>query len=135
MSGSTLADRTGLATDASLYVGAVVSLVAMIHAGEPHRLHWWPMFAIASAWVLLPYAIVWQEARRRTGRPGPCVVLLVAAITLTVFSALVLYGAFIAHPDPQSGLVFIFIPLYQLLGLVPFFILARYLAKRSGRTG
>jgi ABC-type Fe3+-siderophore transport system permease subunit len=135
MSGSKPADRTGLATDASLYVGAVLSMVFMIHAGEPHRLHWWPMFAVAFAWVLLPYAIVRQEARRRTGQPGPRIVLLVAAIALTVFSAIVMYGAFIAHPDPQSGLVFIFIPLYQLLGLVPFFILARYLANRPGRMG
>lgn len=135
MSGSKPADRIGLATDASLYIGAVVSLVFMIHAGEPGRLYWWPMFAIASAWVLLPYAIVWQEARRRTGQTGPCIVLLIAATALTVFSAIALYGAFIAHPDPQSGLVFIFIPLYQVLGLVPFFIFERYLAGRPGRKG
>jgi hypothetical protein len=135
MTGSKPAELMELVIDSFLYVGVVLSLVVMIYAGEPHRLYWWPMFLIASAWVLLPYAIVWQEARRRMAQPGPRVVLLVAAIALTVFSAIVLYGAFIAHPDPQSGLVFIFIPLYQLLGLVPFFILARYLAKRSGRMG
>lgn len=41
------------------------------------------------------------------------------------------YEAFIAHPDAQSGIVLIFIPLYQLAGLIPLLLVARLLARRS----
>jgi hypothetical protein len=58
-------------------------------------------------------------------------VLLVGAIALLLVNTAVLYWAFVAEPDPQSGLIFIFLPLYELVGLLPFVVFAVRIHRRA----
>lgn len=112
-------------------LGAVATLGFMLYAGEPHRLVWWGLFAVFGAWALLPYLVL---HRRLRGTDGPKLVhgvLLVAALLLTGFGFAVFLSAFFLEPDAQSGLVVLFIPIWQWVGL----IIAFWVAGRLERSG
>ncbi len=114
-----------------LAVGAATTLGFMVDAGEPARPAWWLLFVPFAAWGLAPYAAVAVAARRARGSRAPARVLLAAAALLVAGSAALLYDAFVRHLDPQSGLVFLFLPLWQIVGLAPFLVLARALGRRA----
>jgi hypothetical protein len=114
-----------------LILGFLTSIAFMIHAGEPRILSWWLLFFPFAAWTLVPYALVVQAARRQPASRSSQTVLLFAAAALLAFGSFTLYEAFVAHLDAQSGIVFVFLPLYELVGLVPLLWVARVLARRS----
>ncbi|UCC13677.1 MAG: hypothetical protein JSW21_09905 [Gammaproteobacteria bacterium] len=118
-------------TIALLVAGFLATLGFMIYAGEPERLSWWPLVAPFAGWVGVPYAVLYLASRRSPSTSGSRAVLLLGAAAVSGFGILMLYEAFIAHPDAQSGIVLIFIPLYQLAGLIPLLLVARLLARRS----
>jgi hypothetical protein len=111
--------------------GAVATLGFMIHAADRTRPSWWISFVLFAAWALLPYAAMGAAARLRPSNRSSRSVLLAAAVLLSGLSALVLYDVFVAHPDAQSGLVVLILPLWQLVGLAPFVAASRYLARRG----
>ncbi len=118
-------------TLALLTVGAVATLGFMAYAGEPGRASWW-LFALPfAAWTLMPYALVAAEARRHPSNRGSLSLLSVAAALLSGLSIVLLYLAFVAQPDAQSGLVLLFLPLWQSFGLLPFLAASRFLARRG----
>lgn len=107
-----------------------MTLGFMLHAGSPGQPSWWLGFILFGAWALAPYGVCAAAARRASdGREG--LVWLAASVLLTGASAALLYDAFLARPDAQSGLVFLFLPLWQLVGLAPFALAARSLARRA----
>lgn len=73
---------------------------------------------LALAWCVSPYAAIVLALRKPwTGTEAS----LVAFATTLGVSGLALYVysvAFFVKPDPQSGLVFLFIPLWQWVGVV-----------------
>ncbi len=85
---------------------------------------------VATGWALIPYALVVVATHREPSNLGSSSVLGVAAVLLSGASIVLLYLAFIANPDPQSGLVLVFLPLWQSLALLPFLGLSRFLARR-----
>jgi len=114
-----------------LLVGAVATLGFMVYAGDPASGSWWLFFVPFAGWALLPYALVGVATRWQPSSRGSQSVLCVAAVLLTCASVLLLYSAFVAQPDPQSGLILIFLPLWQGLGLLPFLGVSRVLARRG----
>ncbi|MDH4030083.1 MAG: hypothetical protein OEU49_04465 [Chromatiales bacterium] len=119
------------ATLAVLICGFLTTLGFMFHAGEPQRLSWWPLFVPFAAWAGVPYALVYAASRRGPATTASHAVVFLSALAVSGFSALMLYQAFIAHPDAQSGIVLLFIPFYQVLGLLPLLWVARVLARRG----
>ena len=112
-----------------LLVGAVATLGFMVYAGQPGRASWW-LFALPfAAWTLVPYALVTAETRRHLSNRGSLSVLCAAAVLLSSASIVLLYLAFVAQPDAQSGLVLVFLPLWQSFGLLPFLGVSRILAR------
>jgi hypothetical protein len=65
--------------------------------------------------------------------PAAAVVVLVAAVFLAAMAALILADAFIFHLDPQSGIVLIFLLVWQLLALLIFAAVALALRRRGTR--
>lgn len=114
-----------------LILGATVTLGFMLHAGEPWELWWWGFFVPFAAWTLVPYAVLAFAVRRRDAGPAYAVTVCLGAALLAASSAAVLYSAFVAHLDPQSGLVLIFLPAWQLLGLMPILVVAQWLDGRA----
>jgi FtsH-binding integral membrane protein len=114
-----------------LLLGVLTTLGFMVHAGEPSSPSWWLLFVPFAGWVSVPYAVVALAVRRQPVVRSSQVVLLIAAIALATFGGYTLYGAFVTHIDAQSGIVFVFLPLYQLVGLVPLLWIAQSLARRG----
>jgi hypothetical protein len=93
--------------------------------------------AIFLAWNVLPYlvlAFVTESARLRERIPP--VAVLVAAFAVSAFAAWVYSVAifFAARLDAQTGLLFLFIPIWQFAGIVGVaFVTALVLAIRANR--
>ncbi len=68
-------------------------------------------------WVSVPWIYVALIAAL-TKHKSKLIALLVAAVIAGAFGVGVIIDAFYFHIDAQSGLVFIFIPLWQLIFLV-----------------
>jgi hypothetical protein len=122
------------ATFSLLVVGALVTLGFMLGAGEPVKPLWWVGFLPFGIWALVPYgALAWFTRRCRVSRSSQWV-LLVAALLLSGVSSALLYQAFAVELDPQSGIVFVFLPVWQLLGLSPGLFVAWTLRSRGSIT-
>ncbi|MFQ6006862.1 MAG: hypothetical protein ACE5OQ_15330 [Woeseia sp.] len=115
---------------AVLVVGAITTLGFTIDAARPASLSQWLVSLAITFWGLLPYALVALTTRWLPTNKGSGLVLLMAAVLLSAFGVFGLYQSFVAHLDPQSAIVLIFIPLWQLLGLTPFVCVSWYLANR-----
>ena len=114
-----------------LLVGAAATLGFMAYAGQPGSASWWLFFLPFAAWTLVPYALAAAETSRHPSGRGSISVLCAAAAILSGSSIGLLYLAFVAQPDAQSGLVFIFLPVWQSLGLLPFLGVSRILSRRG----
>ena len=120
-----------------LLVGAVATVGFMGYAGRPANALWWLFALPLAAWTLVPFGLVAAEARRYTADLGSLSLLCAAAALLSASSIGLLYLAFVAKPDAQSGLVLVFLPLWQVLGLLPFLggsrVLGRFAQGRRTR--
>jgi len=116
-----------------LLLGFLTTLGFMLYAGEPSKSTWWLFFVPFAGWAGAPYAITGLAVRRSAASRASQVVLLLTAIALTGFGCSMLYTAFVTHIDAQSGIVFVFLPVYQLMGLVPLLLIAQHLARRASR--
>jgi uncharacterized membrane protein len=70
---------------------------------------------LLTPWSLLPLLVLYAAAVVAAGHRASLVVLIgsLACLGLTTF---VYANGFILNPDPQSGLLFLIVPYYQLLG-------------------
>lgn len=116
-----------------LLVGALATVGLIAYASDLTRPTAWLWSAAISIWSLSPYAVT-ARATRLAGDARPALgVMLGAALLLSASSIAILSSAFVFHLDPQSALVPIFLPIWQLLGLAPFAIAAQWLARRAAR--
>ena len=90
----------------AFYVLCVFAI--QLYMGRPSELSWLGIELLFLAWAVLPVALLCLGREYATAKA-------IGAALLAVFG-LAMYGdtAFI-HPDAQGGLIFIFLPLYQLV--------------------
>jgi drug/metabolite transporter (DMT)-like permease len=75
-----------------------------------------PALLIILAWACLPSYVLatvadWIKKSKNGGW-----IMLIGALSSTLFSSYVYLEAFYIHPAAQSGLIFIFFPFYHLIG-------------------
>ncbi len=116
-----------------LALGALITLGFMLYAGEPEKASWWLLFLPFAAWALLPYGCFAALTRKGLNSTAARAVVIVAAALLSGLAFAALYATFVVEPDAQGGLVFLFLPVWQLIGLTPFGFLARFLEARAAR--
>ncbi len=116
-------------TQVLLLVGAATTLGFMAYAGEPTSASWWLLSLPFAAWTLLPYALVASGTRRHPSNRGSSSLLSLAAALLSGSSIVLLALTFVTQPDAQSGLVLVFLPLWQSVVLLPFLGVSRVLAR------
>ena len=121
----------GRITYAVLIVGAMATVGFTIYAARPNGSSNWGILIAVATWTLLPYAVVMAVARRLPSNRNSEILLCIAAVLLSGFGIFGLYQSFIVHLDPQSALVLVLLPLWQLLGLLPFLCVSWYLANRE----
>jgi hypothetical protein len=111
-----------------LAAGLVTTWSAMGQAAGPtsSRSAGADLFVAAIAvWVAVPYVALTLAGRRVGGGAGPRYVLGLAALAITGFVA------YLRHQGALTELVFVFLPLWQLVGALPFLALARWRALRA----
>lgn len=116
---------------AALACGAAAVVGFMIFAGEPAQPLWWLGFLLFAAWGLVPFAIVYRFAQRNAASERALWVMLTAATFLAAGGFFVLRDAFLLHPDAQSGILFVVLPVWQSIALIPFLAVARRLSSPS----
>lgn len=115
---------------AALAVGALATLGFMVYAGRPESAVWFLGMLPFAAWALAPYGVLGMQVRRHAGSARASGVLLVASLLLSAASVFLLWQAFVVEPDAQSALVFVFLPLWQLVYAVIVSAVARGIAAR-----
>jgi hypothetical protein len=123
-----------LAVYALLAAGSVITLGFMVYAGRPSSLGWFVQIAPFAIWAFAPFAGGALACRSVRCSPRAVAIVAAAAGLLTFGTALLLYRSFVVAPDAQSGLLFLFLPLWQALALAPFILFAVRSARTSAKS-
>jgi hypothetical protein len=109
-----------------LFVVSGLTIVFMLYAGQPWKQESssWPLMFGFAVWALSPYGGLALLSRHASGQRLPSWLVLVASLLSGSWAVVVQYQAFVAKPDPQSGLVYVFLPLYQWLVVGLLFVLS-----------
>ncbi len=110
--------------------GGIFTVAMAIHAAGGFRLD----AVLFDLWAIAPYAVFVLASRLAVSR-GASIAVLVCCTLATVFAVSVYYDAFFGHISSTSGLVFLFIPLYQLIfaGVLLVIVAAKRLNARESR--
>ena len=104
---------------------SIATVVILVGAGGPSTSR--VGLALFVAWALSPYAaLAWLSSR-----PLNPWVLLAGAVLIGASALLFYYDGFVRRPDPQSGLLVLFLPLWQLIACVVVGLIALRLSHRS----
>ncbi len=94
-------------------LGSAATLAAMAYAGAGFHL----LLNGFTAWTLAPYVTLLTAATIACTR-GSLIAVFGASLAAALFGSFIYYDALCIHTSSTSALVFIFIPLYQLLAAV-----------------
>jgi hypothetical protein len=96
-----------------LIPGLIANGYFMVTNGSPEEIWWWLLAVGFFVWGAVPYVgIAAADKRILTNTIGK-IILLITALTITGSGIYILIEAFIINLDPQSGLIFIFLPFFQ----------------------
>jgi hypothetical protein len=84
-------------------------------------------------WCVSPYAAIVMALHRPWKSTEAMLVAFATTIAIAGFAAYVYIVAFFVKPDPQGGLVLLFIPLWQWVGVVVGLGVAWLMERRPGR--
>ena len=98
------------ATQATLGCGALVTIAALAHAGGGAS----SLLSGFTIWPLLPYAVLLASSAFAS-TSGRALAAFIVSLLAAGFALLVYGDALFGHTSSMSGLVFVFIPLYQLI--------------------
>lgn len=105
-----------------LAIGAIMAVTFELRAGE------FTLFSLVfAAWVALPFYLLFATTNRGDSNPSRATFCIGAALLAgTSFMA---YRPSSVGSSSTAGLVFLFLPLWQLLGVA----VIRWIARRLGR--
>lgn len=97
--------------------GLVFTTVLMLYASEPWNagVGRWAMILPFAVLALSPYLVIARLARKIGRDAVKARALLAVAVLVTVPAVYFYVMGFLVEPDPQSGLLFVFLPIYQFL--------------------
>lgn len=110
-----------------------ITMGFMFKNGEPYNLSWYFIALPFLMWSALPLAaifLIWKQAKDTIYTHA---LLLFTACFISLGGIWILYDAFLLNLDPQSGLVFLILPVLQLIVVAVAFallaVLNRFLCK------
>ena len=121
--------KRNTATIAVLAVGAFVTLAALLHGGGSLS----SLLDGFTVWVLSPYAAFCASCSLARTQGRALATLIVSSLA-TAFAALLYGDAMFGHTSSTSALVFIFIPLYQLIAAAVLFGVLFFTRTRDERS-
>ena len=82
------------------------------------------------AWCVSPYVPLGFASRKPRASRKSAVALLVTAVVVAAFAAIVYVDAFFIHLDAQGALILVFMPVWQWVGAVIGIVVASLLPSR-----
>lgn len=118
-------------TSSIALIGAVATISLLLYASRGASPGSRPSLAAFAAWALSPYLVLYLCARLGplSGR-WPTIVAIAGALVTAAAIYGYITGIFI-NPDPQSGLAFVFLPVYQLAVAVVLLVISMALRRRT----
>ena len=114
-------------------LGAILTLGFAIYAAQGAESGTLPFLILVILWACSPYAVLFVLARLSSAS-GPWPFLLpVCTLATMLFGLYFFWQGFFVQPDPQSGLLFIFLPFYQLAFVGVIFVVGALTKAWSGR--
>ena len=114
--------------------GFAITLGCWFYFGSPGDADWWRGAGLFVLWAVSPYAIVLAFSLRWSS-PTAQVLLALGGGAAVLPMPFLAYDAFQARRDAMVGLVFMFVPIYQLLVVIAFLLAAWWWARREFRRG
>jgi hypothetical protein len=114
-------------------IAAIITLGVMIYQGQESYLGiWrWLLFLFFGAYAVAPYIAIGVITLKIKGTDIQLFITpLLAVIIMTSFGLYAYYDGFFVHLDAQSGLLFLFIPAYQWLGILATVGMNNWLRRR-----
>ena len=105
--------RLHIALTLVMGLGMVSHLALLLKDVKPGGLT--VMALIFPAWVALPWALIWGCARLARGRRVASWGVAGLALLYLVLGTWAYADALYIHPDPQGALIFLFVPLLEVL--------------------
>jgi len=102
-------------TNIILVFSVLFTVLIMLHAGDPSSADWWKGIPGFFGWACLPYGILLFFNNIYRGVFKKDLVLLITTAVVTGFAVLILIDSLFIHIDAQSGMIFLFLPVYQVL--------------------
>lgn len=117
------------AMQAMAVLGPAATLFCMIHNGEPLQPGWWLLAMPFLGLAILPYLLL-LSAVKHASNARTIWFFFGVMLCITLGALLILWEAFWLRPDPQAGLVFLFLPLYQIAIVMVARLLIRLASRR-----
>ncbi len=106
-----------IATYAVAVAGGLFTLALMLYASEPWDadLGRWALVLPFAVLAVSPYLVLARLARALAHDAAKSRVLMGVAVLVTAPAVWIYSQGFLIEPDPQSGLLFVFLPIYQFI--------------------
>ena len=101
-------------TDIALVFAILFTFTVRICAGAD----WWEGIIGSLSWSCLPYGILLFFNRIESGNSKKDIALLITTIMVSGFGMFILTDALLIHIDAQGGLIFLFLPFYQVIASI-----------------
>jgi len=100
-------------------IGALFSLGVVLFKGDHSSLFMIALGLVFGVWVVAPFALAYVRSPLFSENRIASILMLIGVVAATALSLFAYWMTFIDNPTPdaQDGLIFLFVPLYQLIGL------------------
>lgn len=99
----------------SILIGVAANVWFMFQNGEPDSFTWYLIALPFLLWTTLPFAAVFLMIKKTADVFHANVIFFITSAIISFGGIWLLYDAFVINLDPQSGLIFIFLPILQLI--------------------
>lgn len=98
-----------------ILIGIATNVLFMLKNGEPNSFTWYLIALPFLIWTTLPFAAVFLMMKKANNVLHTYVIFFLSSAIISSGGIWILYDAFVINLDPQSGLIFIFLPILQLI--------------------
>ncbi len=99
---------------------AFFTFLMLIYAGRgwEQGIGWWGGTCLFGAWAISPYLGIVGFSRTSDENKKQRITRLVGLTLIVAFGVLIIIDGFFIHSDAQNALLFVFVPIYQWVGIV-----------------
>jgi len=125
----TIPQQSKIAALVALGVGTLATIAALAYAGRSLS----ALLSGFTIWALCPYPVLFASSRFAATR-GRALTVCIVSLLASAFAVFVYWNALFVHTSSTSALVFVFVPLYQLIAAV-ILVAALFFSRRSRAAG